>query len=86
MSGMVSTCERSLSLVVTSNKLKMLTSLSQKALWREGGKMPSPSWTLNATGKQSGPNPHQLLVQNMVSPFSSEFPVDSRKVGQWESG
>ncbi len=28
MSGMVSTCERSLSLVVTSNKLKMLTSLA----------------------------------------------------------
>ncbi len=31
MSGMVSTCERSLSLVVTSNKLKMLTSWSQHA-------------------------------------------------------
>jgi hypothetical protein len=86
MSGMVSTCERSLLLVVTSNKLKMLKSLSQKALWQEGGRMPPPSWTPNATGKQSGSNPPVLLMQNMVSPFSSEGSVDSRKVRQWESG
>ncbi len=31
--------------------------------------MPPPSWTPNATGKQSGPNPLALLMQNMVSPF-----------------
>jgi hypothetical protein len=48
--------------------------------------MPPPSWTPNATGKQSGPNPHELLMQNTVSPFSSEISVDSRKVRQWESG
>jgi len=34
--------------------------------------MPLPSWTSNATGKQSGPNPHELLMQNTVSPFFSE--------------
>ncbi len=50
----------------------MLTSWSQKALWRVGGMMPLPSWTSNATGKQSGPNPHELRMQNTVSPFFSE--------------
>jgi hypothetical protein len=60
----------------------MLKSLSQKALWRVGGMIPPPSWTPNATGKQSEPNPHMLLMQNMASPFSSESSVDSRKARQ----
>jgi hypothetical protein len=54
---MVSICKRSFYLSLPRNKLKMLTSLSQKALWRVGGLVTPPSWTLNATGKESGPNP-----------------------------
>jgi hypothetical protein len=46
--------------------------------------MPPPSWTPNATGKQSGPNPFALLMQTMVSPFFSEGSVDNRKVRQWK--
>ena len=60
---MVSTCERSFYLSSRSNKLKMLRSLSQKALWRVGGLISPPSWTLNATGKESGPNPFGYLCK-----------------------
>ena len=72
--------------VVMRNMLKMLISINQKVLWREGGPALPPSWTPNATGKQSGPNPFALLMQNMVSPFSSEGSVDNRKGRQRESG
>ncbi len=44
-------------LSLLENKLKMLTSLSQKALWRVGGLISPPSWTPKATGEESGPNP-----------------------------
>jgi hypothetical protein len=53
---MVSICERSIN-VVRKNEPKMLTGLSQKALWRVqelGSLLP---WTTNATGEKSGPNP-----------------------------
>jgi hypothetical protein len=57
---MVNPGERSIN-VVTSSKLKMLTSLSQKALWRAEAIVPALSWTHNATGEQSGPNPLGFL-------------------------
>ncbi len=37
--------------VVMRNMLKMLISINQKVLWREGGPALPPSWTPNATGK-----------------------------------
>lgn len=57
--------------VVTGNKPKMLTGLSQKALWRVEAILEALSWTLDATGEWSGPNPSLLSRQNTVSPISS---------------
>ena len=53
---LVNRCERLIN-VVKWNKPKMLSGLSQKALWREGGITSPPSWTPNATGEESGPHP-----------------------------
>jgi len=50
LSGMVNLCERLLN-VVTHNKPKMLTGLSQKALWRGEARPTALSWTPNATGE-----------------------------------
>ncbi len=47
---MVNTSKCSIN-VVTQNKPKMLTGLSQKALWREEAFCTAPSWTPNATGE-----------------------------------
>src|SRR5260221_10531359 len=58
-------------LSLLENKLKVLTSLSQKALWRVGGLILPPSWTSNTTGKESGPNPHRLRMRNTVNPYPS---------------
>jgi len=49
MEGMVSICELSIN-VVMSNKPKMLTGLSQKALERVQGLDNTLSWTRNAPG------------------------------------
>jgi len=54
---MVSTCERLIN-VVKWNKPKMLSGLSQKA----GGITSPPSWTCNATGEESEPNPLGYLL------------------------
>jgi len=54
---MVSTCERLIN-VVKWNKPKMLSGLSQKA----GGITSPPSWTCNATGEESEPNPLAYLL------------------------
>ncbi len=56
MDGMVNTCELSIN-VVMSNKPKMLTGLSQKALERVQGLDNILSWTPNAPGGQRAPNP-----------------------------
>ena len=39
----------------------MLISINQKVLWREGGPALPPSWTPNAIGKESEPNPFGYL-------------------------
>ena len=49
MSGMVNTCQCLIN-VVTRNKPKMLTGLSQKAPWRAEAFLMALSWTPNATG------------------------------------
>jgi hypothetical protein len=49
VSGMVNTGERLIN-VVTGNKPKMLTGLSQKAPWRAEAILRALSWTSNATG------------------------------------
>ena len=56
MEGMVSICELSIN-VVMSNKPKMLTGLSQKALERVQGLDNILSWTPNAPGGERAPHP-----------------------------
>ncbi len=58
---LVNRCERLIN-VVKWNKPKMLSGLSQKALWREGGITSPPSWTCNATGEESEPHPLGYLL------------------------
>ena len=58
---MVNICECLIN-VVTGNKPKMLTGLSQKAAWRVEAILRALSWTENVTGGESGPN---LLLLSM---------------------
>ena len=43
--------------VVTYDKPKMLTGLSQKGMWWVPGFTSTRSWTRNTTGGKSGPHP-----------------------------
>src|SRR5262245_39758891 len=70
MDGMVNTCELSIN-VVMSNKPKMLTGLSQKALERVQGLDNTLAWTSNAPGEQRAPNPFVSTLRNVVSPYCS---------------
>ena len=68
MEGMVSICELSIN-VVMSNKPKMLTGLSQKALERVQGLDNTLTWTRNAIGGERAPNPFVSILRNVVSPY-----------------
>ena len=68
MEGMVSICELSIN-VVMSNKPKMLTGLSQKALERVQGLDNILSWTPNAPGGERAPNPFGSTLRNVVSSY-----------------
>ncbi len=68
MEGMVSICELSIN-VVMSNKPKMLTGLSQKALERVQSLDNTLSWTANAPGGQRAPNLSLSTLRNVVSPY-----------------
>src|SRR5919204_1575098 len=71
MDGMVSICELSLN-VVMSTKPKMLSGLSQKkALERVQGLDNTLSWTPNAPGGERAPHPSLSTLWNVVSPYRS---------------
>jgi hypothetical protein len=70
MHGMVSICELSLN-VVMSTKPKMLSGLSQKAPERVQGLENTLSWTPNAPGGERAPNPCVSTLWNVVSPYRS---------------
>jgi hypothetical protein len=70
MDGMVNRRELSIN-VVMSNKPKMLTGLSQKALERVQGLDNTLSWTSNAPGEQRAPHPFVSTLRNVVSPYCS---------------
>ena len=70
MEGMVNRCELSIN-VVMSNKPKMLTGLSQKALERVQGLDNILSWTPNAPGGEKAPHPSVSTLWNVVSPYRS---------------
>jgi hypothetical protein len=67
---MVNTCEFSIN-VVMSNKPKMLTGLSQKALERVQSLDNTLSWTFNAPGGQRAPHPFVSTLWNVVSSYRS---------------
>jgi hypothetical protein len=54
--GMVNICERSINVVI-GNEPKMLHGSHQNGTWRVQGLAFTLSWTHNATGGESGPNP-----------------------------
>ncbi len=66
----MSICELSIN-VVMSNKPKMLTGLSQKALERGQSLDNTLSWTSNAPGEQRAPHPCVSTLWNVVSPYRS---------------
>src|SRR5215510_2385915 len=68
MEGMVSICELSIN-VVMSTKPKMLRGLRQKALERVQGLDNILSWTPNAPGGERAPNPSGSTLRNVVSPY-----------------
>jgi len=77
MDGMVNIRELSIN-VVMSNKPKMLTGLSQKALERVQGLDNTLSWTRNAPGGERAPTPSLSTLRNVVSPYRS-FQPEGRK-------
>jgi hypothetical protein len=70
MEGRVNTCALSLN-VVMSDKPKMLTGLSQKALERVQGLDKTLAWTCHAPGGERAPHPCGSTVRNVVSPYCS---------------
>ena len=78
MDAMVNTCELSIN-VVMSDKPKMLTGLSQKALERVQSLDNTLSWTSNATGGERAPNPFVSILRNVVSPYRSCKGREGRK-------
>ena len=72
--------------VVRTNKLKALTSLSQKARG-QGNEFPSSRTVVRtATGEQAGPNPSVIRARNVVSPHASQHGKAHRKVCRWAWG
>jgi hypothetical protein len=56
----------------------MLISLNQKVPWRAGGLISPLSWTQNATGKKSGPNPFGYsrgTRETRIPPKRGKLPV-----------
>jgi len=71
--------------IVTANKLKVLTSLSQKA---RSGLLPSKVGHTDtiATGGQAGSNPSVLTMRNVVSPYLCPSGQANRKECCWGCG
>jgi len=84
MDGMVNPCALSVNVVI-QDKPKVLRGLSQQALERAQGFIPTLSWTPNAPGGQRAPHPFVSTLGNVVSP-SRSFRQKGRKAARPTNG